>query len=170
MPVYRYGSDILGRRNRPKWLETTTVGYWEVDAGQRRHDRHHHDYNQLWLIARGKAKILVDGETHYVQAGDIVATRAGTEHDILETYGEETFAKFFLYEPTPVSEPGRIAHLARSLDEQPLHEVPNLPVPADFPPPFDHRSPQDPDVLRRISAAFDVDPDVDAYGRLLDTR
>ncbi len=98
------------------------------EGGQ--HDRHYHDSNELYLIARGKAKILNAGRECYVQAGDIVCIKAGDEHDILEIYGDEDFELFWLYEPSTGQ--GRGGHLHRTAESARPHPVPAKVVPPDF--------------------------------------
>ena len=95
------------------------------------HYCHYLYYNQLYLICRGKAKILNDGKEYYVKAQDIVCIKAGDEHDILEIYGDEDFELFWLYEPGP--EGGRLGHLHRSPEKAEPHPVPAKPIPSDFP-------------------------------------
>jgi hypothetical protein len=73
------------------------------------HHCHYHEYNELYLVSRGKAKILNAGGEWYVQARDIVCIKAGDEHDILEVYGDEDFELFWLYEPGP--DGARLGHL-----------------------------------------------------------
>jgi mannose-6-phosphate isomerase-like protein (cupin superfamily) len=123
----------VGPENKPPWLQTYFVAFWRCPKEDAVHDLHYHDYNQLYLVGRGKAKILNAGEQYYVRTGDIVCIKAGDDHDILETYGDEHFEKFFLYEPLPVTYPARFGHLHRSTHTGELHPVPNKPVPPDFP-------------------------------------
>jgi hypothetical protein len=77
----------------------------------------------------GKAKIRTEGEDFYVKPGDIVCTRAGDEHDVLEVY--EDLEAFWFEDPCPTG--GRIGHLHRSPELAAGHPVPYLPVPKDFP-------------------------------------
>jgi mannose-6-phosphate isomerase-like protein (cupin superfamily) len=123
MPVIPPGS-WLHPDDRPDWCEIGTVGRFTVSVDGGRFERHHHDDHELWFISEGKAKILVDGAERYVQTGDIVLTRAGDVHDIVEVY--ETVRGFF--SETGLPQGGRIGHL-----EGTAHDVPALPVPADFP-------------------------------------
>jgi mannose-6-phosphate isomerase-like protein (cupin superfamily) len=51
-----------------------------------RFDCHYHDCNEYWLIFKGKAKVMSEGKEYYVKPGDIVCTRTGDEHDVLEVY------------------------------------------------------------------------------------
>jgi quercetin dioxygenase-like cupin family protein len=95
------------------------------------HDRHYHDYNELYLISRGKAKILNGESEFYVKAGDIVCIKAGDGHDILEVYDDDDFELFWLYEPGP--EAARPGHFHRSRQDAQPHPVAAKPVPPDFP-------------------------------------
>jgi hypothetical protein len=66
---------------------------------------------------------------HYVQAGDVVITRAGDPHDILEVY--EELEGFFVETGYPAG--GRAGH-QHSFDQERLgHPVECVPLPADFP-------------------------------------
>lgn len=117
--------------NMPDWCQTARVGYFRMPKQGGTHDCHYHDYNELYLICCGKAKILNDGKEYYVKAEDIVCIKAGDEHDILEVYGDEEFELFWLYESGPVG--SRIGHLHRSPDKAEPHPVPVKPIPSDFP-------------------------------------
>ena len=78
---------------------------------------------------KGKAKVLTEGIEFYVQAGDIVCTRAGDEHDVLEVY--EDLEAFWFEDETPSG--GRIGHLHLDREKAKGHPVAFRPVPADFP-------------------------------------
>ena len=117
--------------NKPDWCQTPAAGYFRMPKEGGTHDCHYHDYNELYLVCHGKAKILNDGKEYYVKAQDIVCIKAGDEHDILEIYGEEEFELFWLYEPGP--EGGRLGHLHRSPQKAQGHAVLAKPVPPDFP-------------------------------------
>lgn len=119
------------RAGRPPWCQLPSGGYVRMPNQGSRHDRHHHDFNELYCVSGGRAKILNDGEEHYVQAGDIVCIRAGAEHDILELYGDEDLELFWLYEPGPPG--GTLGHLHAGPEAEAWHPVPAKPVPADFP-------------------------------------
>ena len=55
-------------------------------------DLHYHDCDEAWIIISGKHRVLCGGEEHIVEKGDIVWTRMGEEHQLLEIieppYGE----------------------------------------------------------------------------------
>jgi mannose-6-phosphate isomerase-like protein (cupin superfamily) len=123
VPVYEPGR-WLNPADRPEWCEISGAGRFAVPVDGARFERHRHDDHELWFISAGKAKVEVDGEHRYVQAGDIVLTRAGEFHDFVEVY--EPVSGFFTEIGVPAG--GRTGHL----DPEP-HEVPGLPVPDDFP-------------------------------------
>ena len=128
MPVLPPGT-WLNPDSRPPWCEVTAAGRFAVPRDGGRFDRHHHDDHELWFIADGKAKVLTDGAEHYVQAGDIVLTRAGDSHDVVEVY--EDLRGFFVETGHPSG--GRGGHLHTTDLDAAGHDVSALDVPADFP-------------------------------------
>jgi uncharacterized protein YjlB len=131
MSVIHAGETHLGPETKPDWCQMVSGGFFSMPGEGGEHDCHYHEYNELYLVCRGKAKILNAGVEVYVQARDIVCIKAGDEHDILEVYGGEDFELFWLYEPGPVG--ARLGHLHRSAEKAQPHPVPATPVPADFP-------------------------------------
>jgi mannose-6-phosphate isomerase-like protein (cupin superfamily) len=129
MPVIRTSEGAMKSGNRPEWCDVTTAGVFRVLVGGRSFDCHYHECNEYWLIFKGKAKIMTEGESFYVKPGDIVCTRAGDEHDVTEIY--EDLEAFYFEEATP--EGGRTGHLHRDEEKAKGHPVPALPLPADFP-------------------------------------
>jgi mannose-6-phosphate isomerase-like protein (cupin superfamily) len=128
MPVIEPGS-WLNPDNRPDWCEVGSIGRFQIGLEGGRFERHHHDNHEIWFIAEGKGKILVDGGERYVQAGDIVLTQAGDTHDFLEVY--EPVRGFFTETGLPAG--GRVGHLYAPGDSGEAHDVPALSLPADFP-------------------------------------
>ena len=131
MTVIHTDAAALKPDNQPAWSHTPAAGYFRLSREGGEHDCHYHDFNELYLICRGMAKVLNAGAELYVQARDIVCIKAGDEHDILEVYGDEDLELFWLYEPGPPN--GRLGHLHRSPDKAQPHSVPAAPTPADFP-------------------------------------
>lgn len=131
MTVIRTAERILEPGNKPDWCQIARAGYFRLATEGGEHDCHYHDYNELYLICRGKAKIMNGGRDYFVQAGDIVCIEAGAEHDILEVYGDEDLELFWLYEPGP--DTGRVGHLHRDPERGRPHAVPAKPLPANFP-------------------------------------
>ena len=131
MTVIHSQNSVQWTENKPDWSQTPAAGYFRMPKEAGRHDCHYHDYNELYLICRGKAKILNGEKEVYVKACDIVCIKAGDEHDILELYGDEDLELFWLYEPSP--DGGRLGHLHRSPEKAVEHLVPTEALPRDFP-------------------------------------
>ena len=129
MPLIRTSQKALAAGNRPDWCQVTSAGVFRVGTKDGRFDRHFHDFHEYWLIYKGKAKVLSEGQEYYVKAGDIVCTKAGDEHDVLEVY--EDMEAFWFEDATPAG--GRIGHLHRDAEKAKGHDVPAKPLPADFP-------------------------------------
>ena len=119
----------MGGGNRPKWSSVTSAGIFRVSFANGHFDCHHHDCDEYWLVFRGKAKVMTEGRDFYVKAGDIVCTKAGDEHDVVEVY--EEMQSFWFEDATPAG--GRVGHLHRDEDKAKGHPVPGLPIPEDFP-------------------------------------
>ncbi|GAA0901104.1 hypothetical protein GCM10009557_77140 [Virgisporangium ochraceum] len=128
MPVFPPGRWI-NPSDRPGWCAVAGAGRFAVPVHGGRFERHHHDDDEIWFISAGKARILVDGGERYVQAGDIVLTRAGDTHDVVEVY--EALHGFFVETGLPAG--GRVGHLYRDPADAAGHDVPRRPVPEDFP-------------------------------------
>jgi mannose-6-phosphate isomerase-like protein (cupin superfamily) len=119
----------VGPATRPEWLDLTAIGRFSVPLEGGYFDRHHHDYNELWLIIKGKAKVFSEGAEHYVQAGDVLITQAGDTHDVIEVY--EGLEGFFVETGLPGG--GRPGHLHNSGEQRDGHFVPARALPPDFP-------------------------------------
>jgi hypothetical protein len=131
MSVIHADKTALGPETKPSWCQTPAGGFFRLSKEGGEHDCHYHEYNELYLICGGKAKILNGGREWYVKERDIVCIKAGDEHDILEVYGDEDLELFWLYESGP--EGARRGHLYRSPERSRPHPVPARPVPPDFP-------------------------------------
>lgn len=115
--------------NRPEWSGVTSAGIFHVPVADGRFDCHYHDCHEYWLVFRGKAKVMSEGRLFYVKPGDIVCTKTGDEHDVVEVY--EDLEAFWFEDATPAG--GRTGHLHFSADKAMGHPVPALPLPGDFP-------------------------------------
>ena len=129
MPVIRTSNTPLNRNSRPEGCDKTAAGVFRVSTTDGKFDCHFHDCDEYWLIFKGKAKISSEGKKYYVKPGDIVYTRAGDEHDVLEIY--EALEAFYFEDATP--EGGRVGHLHKSEEKAQRHAVSAMPLPADFP-------------------------------------
>jgi mannose-6-phosphate isomerase-like protein (cupin superfamily) len=130
MPVIHTSNASMNAGNRPQWSAVTAAGIFRVAAdGSGSFDCHFHDCHEYWLIFKGRAKVVTEGVEHYVKPGDIVCTKAGDEHDIVEVYDE--LEAFYFEDRT---EPGdRTGHLHNSPDKAVGHPVPVRPLPENFP-------------------------------------
>ena len=129
MPIIRTSEIAMDGGNRPAWSGVTSAGVFRVPVKGGRFDCHYHDCHEYWLVFRGKAKVLTEGQMFYVKPGDIVCTKAGDEHDVLEVY--EDLEAFWFEDATPAG--GRIGHLHYNQDKTKGHPVPVIPLPDDFP-------------------------------------
>ena len=129
MPVIRTSEGAMKKDNRPDWSQVTAAGVFRVRTEGGRFDCHYHECNEYWLIFKGKARVMSEGEAFYVKPGDIVCTKAGDEHDCLEIY--EDLEGFYFEDATP--EGGRTGHLHKSEEKAKGHPVPHEPLPNDFP-------------------------------------
>jgi mannose-6-phosphate isomerase-like protein (cupin superfamily) len=119
----------LAPDNRPPWCDVAGIGVFRIRPDAT-FDPHFHDFHEYWLIYEGKGKVRIGNEVHYVQAGDVVCTPAGSVHDIVEIY-EELEAFYFEEAPSP---DGRLGHRHRHEGDAIGHSVPVAPLPEDFPP------------------------------------
>jgi mannose-6-phosphate isomerase-like protein (cupin superfamily) len=127
-PIVNTLKTNMSSKNRPSWSTCTSAAVLKgVNSGH--FDRHFHDCNEYWLICKGKAKVWIDGQNYYVKDGDIVCIKAGLEHDILELY--EPLVGYHFEDETPAG--GRTGHLHKTEADARGHDVPMLPLPADFP-------------------------------------
>ncbi len=77
MPVIRTPAE------KPEWLTWSNFGVGIVhDAAG--FDLHFHDADEYWLIYEGRARVLSEGQEYEIGPGDILVTKMGDEHDILE--------------------------------------------------------------------------------------
>ncbi|MBI4552433.1 MAG: AraC family ligand binding domain-containing protein [Candidatus Latescibacteria bacterium] len=115
MPVH-HG---LSPTNRPDWCDVTSAGIFRV-LRDGRFDRHYHDFNEYWLIYKGRARVMSEGKEYVVGPGDIVCTRTGDEHDFIEVY--EDVEAFWFEDPCPPG--GRLGHLHKRPELAEGHVVP----------------------------------------------
>jgi len=47
-------------------------------------DCHYHDCDEWWIALSGKVRVMSGGKEYIITAGDIVWTRMGEEHQLLE--------------------------------------------------------------------------------------
>ena len=89
----------LAPDHRPAWSDVTSAGTFRVEPGGS-FDRHFHDCDEYWLVfARPGPESWLAPTPYEVEAGDIVCTPTGTEHDIVGVH--ETLEAFWFEGHTP---------------------------------------------------------------------
>ena len=104
--------------DRPDWSDVTSTGTFRIQPGQT-FDRHFHDCDEYWFIFEGRAVIEIDDERYTVEAGDIVCTEVGREHDFLQVF--EPIGGFWF--ESRLIPGGRAGHLHRSPERAAGHTV-----------------------------------------------
>jgi uncharacterized protein YjlB len=129
MPVYRPADRDDGQNIIPSGFRFNSAGVFLVrfDGGQ--YEAHYHNTDELWYVLSGKAKVRVGEHEYYVQAGDIVHTPAGEDHDVLEVYAD--FRAFWV-EGAPAGDAAG-GNQYRDAAGAEGHPVPGRPLPTDFP-------------------------------------
>lgn len=69
--------------NRPEWVEWSAFGMTSVAHADDLED-HFHDADEYWLIFAGRARVSSEGSEFTIGPGDILCTRMGDDHGILE--------------------------------------------------------------------------------------
>jgi mannose-6-phosphate isomerase-like protein (cupin superfamily) len=120
MTVVRYSAGETWRAGRPDWSVLPAVGWFTG----RRFDRHFHDSAEYWVIAGGRARIVVGEDEIDVTAGDLVATPAGTAHDVLAATAD--LRLFFWTDPVPAG--GADGHRHADPADAAGHPISDLPA------------------------------------------
>lgn len=77
MPVMR------GIDDKPAWVRWSAFGIGIVERAEDL-ELHFHDADEYWLIFEGRARVISEGREHEIGPGDILCTRQGEEHGIIE--------------------------------------------------------------------------------------
>lgn len=125
MTVIHAGArERLDASNRPTGCPASSAGMFVIRAdGTARFDRHFHDFDEFWFVAAGRGTVSVAGVQCTVEAGDIIHTAPGVDHDI--TTVAEEMRVFWLSGPLPEGSAG--AHLHRTPADAAKHPVPVVP-------------------------------------------
>ena len=70
---------VKGFRARFVHTDHMTSAYWQIAAGSSLPD-HSHPHEQVTTIIRGQFEMTVDGETHTIESGTVVAIPSGAKH------------------------------------------------------------------------------------------
>ncbi|HWK79445.1 MAG TPA: AraC family ligand binding domain-containing protein [Thermomicrobiales bacterium] len=103
MPVMRTPAD------QPGWVRWSNFGFGTVTDADA-FDRHFHDADEYWIILSGRARVLSEGAEYEVGPGDILCTRMGDEHDILEILDGPLETFWFEDELKGQKRPGHLHH------------------------------------------------------------
>jgi mannose-6-phosphate isomerase-like protein (cupin superfamily) len=111
----------LTAANRPPGCPAHSAGRFRLRADGTSHfDRHYHDFDEFWFVAAGSGTIMLGEDELDVQAGDIIYTPAGTDHDVLAVTGDLHI--FWLSWTLPDGASGQ--HLHRTNADAARHLVP----------------------------------------------
>jgi mannose-6-phosphate isomerase-like protein (cupin superfamily) len=119
MPVFDVKESAIYGDAVPPWADLTAVGIFQVPRDGGRFDRHFHDYDEYWLIYRGRGRVMSEGVEYEVGPGSVVCTQAGQEHDVLVV--DEDIEAFFFETGLPPG--GTAGHLHRTPDLAEGHDV-----------------------------------------------
>jgi mannose-6-phosphate isomerase-like protein (cupin superfamily) len=98
--------------NFPSWSETSKYGINTLPLGETV-KLHFHDANQFWIVIQGRGTATSEGITYELGPGDMLMTKAGSEHSLFVT--EEMVVVFF-YGVMPPG--GRFGYLYRGIDPE----------------------------------------------------
>jgi mannose-6-phosphate isomerase-like protein (cupin superfamily) len=84
MPVFN-GKTI---KNAPEWVDISAYGVGCIKKGNSV-EEHFHDAHEYWFIVSGRAAIKTEGETVIVGPGEVVCTKMGDNHELMEILDEE---------------------------------------------------------------------------------
>ena len=68
---------------QPEWVPWSNFGLGTVHKAEDL-ERHFHDAHEYWFVFQGRARVMSEGQEYEIGPGDILATKMGDEHDILE--------------------------------------------------------------------------------------
>ena len=79
MPVITAGEHDA----KPEWVYFSDWGVYRAPQGSSC-EVHYHDCDEYWFVVEGKARVMTEGVEWEVGPGDVVATKKGDEHAVLE--------------------------------------------------------------------------------------
>jgi quercetin dioxygenase-like cupin family protein len=84
MPVY----NLKSIKDAQPWVDISAFGTVAMKNGQTV-EPHYHDCEEFWFVVSGRARIRTEGMTLLVEKGDVVCTKMGDEHEVLEVPDED---------------------------------------------------------------------------------
>ena len=95
-PFERHRQVILSKKEHG--LSSASICAVTIPAGGKS-DAHMHDVSdEIWLITRGKGKVIVDENEVNVEPGTVVCAPAKSKHQILNT-GKEVLHAYIVFAP-----------------------------------------------------------------------
>ena len=110
MPVIRAGKL---EETRPDWVRFSSMGIVELPREVTVFDRHFHDCDEYWFLVRGRMRAFSEGKEYELGPGDVLCTRMGDEHEILEIVEDAAI----LYVEEELKGKKRTGHLHRDPKE-----------------------------------------------------
>jgi quercetin dioxygenase-like cupin family protein len=105
MPVFNAKSI----KDAPDWVKVSNYGVSIMKKGQTV-EPHYHDCDEFWYIVSGKARVRTEGNEYIVQQGDVVCTKMGDDHELIEIL-EDDYVVVWI--ETELKGQKRIGHLHR---------------------------------------------------------
>jgi quercetin dioxygenase-like cupin family protein len=105
MPIFNAKSII----DAPDWVKVSNYGVSIMKKGQTV-EPHYHDCDEFWYIVSGKARVRTEGNEYIVQQGDVVCTKMGDDHELIEIL-EDDYVVVWI--ETELKGQKRIGHLHR---------------------------------------------------------
>lgn len=109
----------MSRQTAPAGCPLTALGVFRVPRVGGRFDNHFHDCDEYWLIYKGRAVVVSEGKEYEVGPGDVVYTKAGDHHDVIEV--SEDLEAFYLEDRLVGA--GRVGHLHETPENAEGHDV-----------------------------------------------
>ena len=91
----------------PSWVKISNYGVAVMKKGQTV-EPHYHDCDEFWYIVSGKARVRTEGSEYIVQKGDVVCTKMGDDHELIEILEEDYIVVWI---ETELQGQKRIGHL-----------------------------------------------------------
>ncbi|MDP8908282.1 MAG: cupin domain-containing protein [Chloroflexota bacterium] len=107
MPVMR------NTDQQPDWVKWSNFGIGTVTNANQL-EPHFHDADEYWVVFSGRARVMSEGQEYEIGPSDVLCTKMGDEHDILEIIEGPLQTFWFEDELRGKQRPG---HLHRGVDD-----------------------------------------------------
>lgn len=107
MPLLR----MDGSTGNPDWLAWSGFGYAHFTKGEKPTlELHYHDADEYWICTKGRLKVKSEDIVYEMTEGDLLVTRAGDEHTIVEICEDSSV----IWIEDAIKPGGKPGHLHRS--------------------------------------------------------